>query len=426
VHALGCDVELLARAAQAALAAIDHAAEPLRAAALYERLGEYTFWDDEPALECYRHALALLPADAAGERARVLAAEGRALMGLRRLAEARERCEVALEQAHAAGDALQAARARTTLGVVLAYLGELALGERELRAALEEADGAGEESARAHVHLAELLRLRGEHALALAIAEEASTPRRAPGCAPRSGTSSSSTRPTTCCGSGAGPRRRSGSIAPSAWSSAAPPRRCGTRSPRRAQPPLGQARSGGLERRGNRLGGARRALPGRVCVVPRRARIPLAQPAPEAAAATDDDDGGLSAREADVLALLADGLTNREIAERLFISQKTVAPTSRTSSASSPCTRASRPPAARASSACSIASAERNRPKVWGDATQRWDVATLVVCSRRSPGRILARHGRESRPTPLKEGPCPTARSDRSAASPRPASRAAP
>jgi DNA-binding NarL/FixJ family response regulator len=41
------------------------------------------------------------------------------------------------------------------------------------------------------------------------------------------------------------------------------------------------------------------------------------EPAPE-------DNGGLTARELEVLRLLADGLTNREIGERLFISQKTV------------------------------------------------------------------------------------------------------
>jgi DNA-binding CsgD family transcriptional regulator len=54
----------------------------------------------------------------------------------------------------------------------------------------------------------------------------------------------------------------------------------------------------------------------------RRARLDLA--GRPAGAEPEDAPGGLTAREADVLRALADGLTNREIAERLFISQKTV------------------------------------------------------------------------------------------------------
>jgi ATP/maltotriose-dependent transcriptional regulator MalT len=153
-----------------ALAAVDRAEEPERAARLYERLGEFQFWDDEAALGCYRQALALLPDAATAERARVLAAEGHALMGLRRYEEARERCEAALDAADAARDERQAAVTRTTLGLVLAFLGRPEEGERHLRHALAAADALGiaEATARAHVHLGELLRLRGDHAGALA------------------------------------------------------------------------------------------------------------------------------------------------------------------------------------------------------------------------------------------------------------------
>jgi DNA-binding CsgD family transcriptional regulator len=53
----------------------------------------------------------------------------------------------------------------------------------------------------------------------------------------------------------------------------------------------------------------------------RSARVTLTG-APVAAA--DDDGTGLTVREVEVLGLLAEGLTNRQIASRLFISQKTV------------------------------------------------------------------------------------------------------
>jgi tetratricopeptide (TPR) repeat protein len=167
------DVALLAHAAQAArwsgdderaiarcrqaLDRLDHAAEPVRAALLYGRLGEYLFWDDEAALECIGKALALLPPGAGAERASLLAAEGRALMGMRRLAEARERCEAA------------GAIARVTLGLVLAYLGEPEAGEAQIRQALAaaEAADAGEDMARAYMHLGDVLRMRGRHAQAL-------------------------------------------------------------------------------------------------------------------------------------------------------------------------------------------------------------------------------------------------------------------
>jgi DNA-binding CsgD family transcriptional regulator len=175
-------VELLARTAQAArfsgdreravalgreaLAQLDVEAEPLRAARIYERIGEYASWDDRAALECYGQALRLLPPEPLPERARLLAAQGHALMGLRRWDEARARCEAALGEAGELDDESLAAAPGLTLGLVLAYLGDLEGGERRIRESLARAVR-GEEQARAYVHLGELLRLRGRHAAAL-------------------------------------------------------------------------------------------------------------------------------------------------------------------------------------------------------------------------------------------------------------------
>jgi DNA-binding CsgD family transcriptional regulator len=172
------EIELLTHAAEAArcsgnderaialchqaLARVDHAAEPVRAALLYGRLAEHFFWDDEAALECIGTALALLPPGPSAERARLLAAEGHALMGMRRLSEARERCEASLSIA------AEAPAARITLGLVLAYLGEPDAGEAQIRGALDAAEAAeaGEDTARAYLHLGDLLRMRGQHARA--------------------------------------------------------------------------------------------------------------------------------------------------------------------------------------------------------------------------------------------------------------------
>jgi ATP/maltotriose-dependent transcriptional regulator MalT len=159
-------VELLAAAAQAARfsgdperavarcrEAIALESDPAERARLYERLGEYHFWDDSAALACYEEALRLAPGEP-----RLLAAKGHALMGLRRWDEARACCEAALD----AG-----AAPRITLAVVLTFLGDAEAGEAQVRRALELATS-GEDTARAYLHLGEVLRVRGDHAGALA------------------------------------------------------------------------------------------------------------------------------------------------------------------------------------------------------------------------------------------------------------------
>jgi ATP/maltotriose-dependent transcriptional regulator MalT len=183
---LGLDkAELLSRAAQAArftgdqtravelalaaVGAVDPEREPVRAALLYERLGEHYVWDDERALGCYDRALALLPSGPSPERARLLAAKGHALMGLRRLDASRADCEAALAVAAAVGAEAQEAQARLTLGLVLAHQGAGAAGEGHVRRALALAEGwaPGEVTVRAYLHLGEVLRLRGAHSAAL-------------------------------------------------------------------------------------------------------------------------------------------------------------------------------------------------------------------------------------------------------------------
>ena len=179
--AAGDRVALLSRAAQAArhggdqpralalgraaLAAHDHAADPERAARLYERLGEYHSWDDEAALECYGSALALLGDEPTPIRARLLAAQGHALMGC---AAGRSRASAASRRSPSPprpATGRRPPRRGSPSASRSASSARRRPASAHLREALETAEG--EDGLRAHVHLGELLRLRGDHARAL-------------------------------------------------------------------------------------------------------------------------------------------------------------------------------------------------------------------------------------------------------------------
>jgi DNA-binding CsgD family transcriptional regulator len=146
-----------------AIALVDAKAEPLRAALLHERAGEYLLWDDEAALVCYSTALALLPRDCSRERARILGAKALALHFLQRWEEARDCSREALDEARTAGARTEEGYAANVLGMALAFLGDHVEGERHVRQPKRVAEecGTAEEAARAYAHLAEVLRIRG-------------------------------------------------------------------------------------------------------------------------------------------------------------------------------------------------------------------------------------------------------------------------
>ncbi len=152
------------------LEAVDPRGQPDRAAALYERLGDSQFMDDEAALDSYRRALTLLP-NAGAARSRLLGAEARTLTHLLRWDEARARADEALRLALEADTEAEEVRARMTLGITLAFLGALDEGERQLREAKRVSAIAGrpDDLARTELYLAEVLRLRGRFGDALTV-----------------------------------------------------------------------------------------------------------------------------------------------------------------------------------------------------------------------------------------------------------------
>ena len=131
--------------ARLAIARVDAAAEPM-AGLLHERLGRY-MWntsDQYEALEVYRRAAELVPADPSVERADVLAGLGGHLMVLGRYEEARPVTEAALEMARSVGATRAEYIALDTLGTLVCTQEDvdrgLALLEHSLAMAKEAAD----------------------------------------------------------------------------------------------------------------------------------------------------------------------------------------------------------------------------------------------------------------------------------------------
>ena len=180
-------VSLLARAAQAArwigeskrahdlcqraLASFDHAADPVRAARLYERLGRYQPWNTGASLEAYRHALNLLPEECVAERMRVYVDEALALSIIGRWREACKKATQAVQIAQGKDTLATESAARAVLGVAVAFLGDPPAGEQHLRDALQLAKQANstEDLAQIHLDLGEVLRLEGRIEEALVV-----------------------------------------------------------------------------------------------------------------------------------------------------------------------------------------------------------------------------------------------------------------
>jgi DNA-binding CsgD family transcriptional regulator len=150
-----------------ALRLLDGSADTARTAVFFERLGRLQTFAGDSGHAAFAEALRLLAADDRDGRARLLGAEAYALWAVGRLDEAAARCEEALAVA-------DDPYARMVLGLVTAYRGDPEGGEAHLRAALRapELTDRPEQLLYAHLYLAEILRLRGAFADALAVTEE--------------------------------------------------------------------------------------------------------------------------------------------------------------------------------------------------------------------------------------------------------------
>ena len=159
-----------------ALKSIDATVDPYAAAAFHERLGGLHSSHSDVALEHFRQASRLIPESDRVKRARLIADEADALLGLDRWDEAAARSEEALGLAVEVGASGEALVARTVFGLALASAGRWQEGEDCLRAALDTPieEAGPDELLRAYLYLAELRRLRGHFDAALATMDEGS------------------------------------------------------------------------------------------------------------------------------------------------------------------------------------------------------------------------------------------------------------
>jgi DNA-binding CsgD family transcriptional regulator/tetratricopeptide (TPR) repeat protein len=167
--------ERAAALVRSALAELDPAADPLRAAQLTERLAFHLRIAGRPgAFEAYQEAVRLVPPAPSAARARVLAGLGQALMLRARFAEAAAVCEEAIAVARQVGARVVESHALNSLGTAIVRLDQV---ERGL-ACLEEARrlaaelGAARDEARACVNLSDILEDLGRLEESVAVADQ--------------------------------------------------------------------------------------------------------------------------------------------------------------------------------------------------------------------------------------------------------------
>jgi DNA-binding CsgD family transcriptional regulator/tetratricopeptide (TPR) repeat protein len=160
------DVERAVDLVERALRELGPGAEPVRTAKLHERRGRY-LWElgrTDASLSAYAQACAVLAeAPPSKELVWVLGGHATALVQVGRLHEAVARCREALHAAEAVDAAVEAGRARNTLGAALTMVGSPDEGIAELREAVRIADDAGrlEDVVRGHSNLGFALETAG-------------------------------------------------------------------------------------------------------------------------------------------------------------------------------------------------------------------------------------------------------------------------